>query len=363
MFLAELSAAHSKLWQWVWLGWVWLADVLHLQSEALLDSTWVLVLMSVAQTLIHKLVLSPLFLSLSKLAPLDSVSAGADFAERDQLARLMVDPRKCGQCGVGPVDHYGCSNLRSHHGEAVQRPRDTVVGRDRSVDARRGRGAAGRGSGRAASVENASAPSRVSNSCSACGWFTENLSDWPRWPLALSPAEQLVFVTQAWAELVLKCVSVSMMYSSLPKGRPVECALHENCRWASGLVLGLVLISNYMCLMVKSQSSRHHQVVNLVLNFSLPGTARFAGIDVRITVAQLQCHHRCVPAFQRRRLRPRPKRPAHPSGPTHQCNRLQSRLWGWSPGAARSGLSSNGTSTGHGQHFGWSATTRVFAGR
>ena len=25
--------------------------------------------------------------------------------------------RQCGQCGFGPVDHRGCSNLATHHGE------------------------------------------------------------------------------------------------------------------------------------------------------------------------------------------------------------------------------------------------------
>jgi hypothetical protein len=208
MFLAELSAAHTKLWSWVWLSCVWLADVLHFQSEALLDSTWVLVLMSVAQTLIHQHVLQKLFVSLSLVAPLDPVSAGAEFDERNQLARLMVDPRKCGQCGVGPVDHIGCGNLRSHHGEAVRQPRDAVA------TGRRGRGAvAGRGGGRAAVSVEAAAPSRISNSCSACGWFAESLSDWPRWPLTLSPAEQLVCLTQAWAELVLKCVNLFFVSS------------------------------------------------------------------------------------------------------------------------------------------------------
>ena len=54
----------------------------------------------------------------------------------------------CGGCGFGPVDHMACSDLTAHHGE------------------RRGRG---RG-----------APT-ISNCCPSCGWFTPEISSWPRW--------------------------------------------------------------------------------------------------------------------------------------------------------------------------------------
>jgi len=52
----------------------------------------------------------------------------------------------CGRCHHGPVEHYACSDLRAHHGEA-------------------------RGDGRG----------RISNGCPSCGWFSHNISDWPRW--------------------------------------------------------------------------------------------------------------------------------------------------------------------------------------
>lgn len=52
---------------------------------------------------------------------------------------------QCSDCGFGPVDHGGCSDLFSHHGE---------------VDA--GGGVA-------------------SNACPLCGWFSEALADWKLW--------------------------------------------------------------------------------------------------------------------------------------------------------------------------------------
>ena len=53
---------------------------------------------------------------------------------------------ECPRCGCGPITHVNCTDLRAHH-------------RDR---ARSGRG-------------------RISNACPHCGWFSANISDWPRW--------------------------------------------------------------------------------------------------------------------------------------------------------------------------------------
>ena len=61
------------------------------------------------------------------------------------LRKLFPNSYMCGKCNFGPVDHTACANLRSHHG------------------------AMGRGG------------SRISNACPKCGWFSENLSDWPPW--------------------------------------------------------------------------------------------------------------------------------------------------------------------------------------
>jgi hypothetical protein len=61
-----------------------------------------------------------------------------------QFKALYPNARMCGRCGLGPVDHMACSNLRSHHGE------------------RRGHGA-------------------ISNACSRCNWFADSINDWPLW--------------------------------------------------------------------------------------------------------------------------------------------------------------------------------------
>ena len=37
--------------------------------------------------------------------------------ELNEIALGMDDPRQCGRCGFGPVDHRGCSDLRAHHME------------------------------------------------------------------------------------------------------------------------------------------------------------------------------------------------------------------------------------------------------
>jgi hypothetical protein len=61
-----------------------------------------------------------------------------------QLKALMPNARMCGRCGLGPVDHRACSNLRLHHGD------------------RHGRGA-------------------ISNACPRCNWFANDISEWPLW--------------------------------------------------------------------------------------------------------------------------------------------------------------------------------------
>ena len=62
--------------------------------------------------------------------------------ELGAIAATMRDPRQCGRCGFGPVDHAGCDSLNSHHGEVAM---------------------AGGGS------------NLVSNACPRCGWFVPSL--------------------------------------------------------------------------------------------------------------------------------------------------------------------------------------------
>ena len=62
-----------------------------------------------------------------------------------QLRRDMPNARQCRQCSFGPVDHFACSSLNYHHGENV------------------------RGGG------------FINNACPQCGWFSNNVHDWPMW--------------------------------------------------------------------------------------------------------------------------------------------------------------------------------------
>ena len=57
----------------------------------------------------------------------------------------------CGQCKTGPITHYGCADLQSHHNEQVQNVR--VAGR----------------------------AGQVNNACPSCGWFSPKIQDWPVW--------------------------------------------------------------------------------------------------------------------------------------------------------------------------------------
>ena len=63
-----------------------------------------------------------------------------------ELKALFPHARQCGSCGFGPVEHMACSDLAAHHGEL-----------------------------------RAGAGARIDNACPACGWFAENIEQWPAW--------------------------------------------------------------------------------------------------------------------------------------------------------------------------------------
>eukprot|EP00928_Gymnodinium_smaydae_P005628 TRINITY_DN11910_c0_g7_i1.p1 TRINITY_DN11910_c0_g7~~TRINITY_DN11910_c0_g7_i1.p1 ORF type:complete len:813 (-),score=50.79 TRINITY_DN11910_c0_g7_i1:238-2583(-) len=91
--------------------------------------------------------------------------------ELNDIAVTMDDPRQCGRCAFGPVDHRGCSNLSTHHHEV-------------SV----------RGGGR----------SQASNACPRCEWFTSSLHDWPRWDGELRTDRGCaMFRQRVWCEIVV----------------------------------------------------------------------------------------------------------------------------------------------------------------
>jgi len=61
-----------------------------------------------------------------------------------QLRAAIPGARQCGQCSYGPIEHFACSDLTTHHGER--------------------RGAA-----------------QINNACPECGWFSKLIEDWPDW--------------------------------------------------------------------------------------------------------------------------------------------------------------------------------------
>merc|ERR1712025_710833 len=51
---------------------------------------------------------------------------------------------QCALCGFGPVDHFACGDLETHHGENAD-------------------------------------GATINNACPRCGWFSECIRDWPKW--------------------------------------------------------------------------------------------------------------------------------------------------------------------------------------
>lgn len=68
-----------------------------------------------------------------------------------RLKLLFPEALMCGACKFGPVEHFGCSSLLSHHGEEVQTTNPSLK------------------------------PTTVNNSCPKCGWLTASVEDWPLW--------------------------------------------------------------------------------------------------------------------------------------------------------------------------------------
>jgi len=63
---------------------------------------------------------------------------------REGLLREMPNAKMCGRCQYGPIDHFACSELGSHHGEW-------------------NRGA------------------QIRNECPKCHWWAWQSGDWPAW--------------------------------------------------------------------------------------------------------------------------------------------------------------------------------------
>jgi hypothetical protein len=108
----------------------------------------------VASRLLYRLQISP--------AALNREEAVLSGEELNDIAATFTDPRQCGFCCFGPVDHYRCSDLRSNHQEGGS-----------------------------------------SNACPQCGWFSSRLSDWPPWDSLMRSAGHSVLTKLTWNELII----------------------------------------------------------------------------------------------------------------------------------------------------------------
>jgi len=106
---------------------------------------------------------------LQRLSGLRDAQTGnaLDLDALNAIALTMDDPRQCGRCAFGPVDHTGCANLMTHHGE--QRQNWTV-----------------------------------SNACPRCGWLAGNIDAWhPYDGHTRTPAGRAIFRKRVWGETVV----------------------------------------------------------------------------------------------------------------------------------------------------------------
>ncbi|CAJ1963528.1 unnamed protein product [Cylindrotheca closterium] len=120
----------------------------------------------------------------------------ATITEHDVVANLrrafMGRAFMCGNCNFGPVDHYACGDLMSHHGE------------------------------------NTGSGAKISNDCPKCGWFSECITDWSPWDGnvdedylrsefdSISKKPKQHFLSEARIDMMLK---VMYSFRKLCKGR------------------------------------------------------------------------------------------------------------------------------------------------
>lgn len=146
-----------------------LAKFQALVAEGATDSTFALALIGVVQATSFAIIDG--ILSVLRVIRSPSTGQVLSLEELNEVAAAMEDPRQCGRCGFGPVDHRGCSDLSAHHGEV------SIPG-----------GAA------------------ISNRCPRCGWFVSVLSEWPEWDGELRTEQgRALYRQRAWCEIVV-CV-------------------------------------------------------------------------------------------------------------------------------------------------------------
>ena len=150
------------------------------------------------------------------LACLQPAGPSPALARRDLEAQLRRRFRgrahQCAACGFGPIDHAGCGDLEAHHGE-----------------------------------EHAPGVA-VSNACPRCGWFAEDIGEWPAWDGTVPPdaapergcgagaaaAEGPLF-TDAALELALRiCYSVRAIWGT-GSGSEAQALCRRLANWGDSL--------------------------------------------------------------------------------------------------------------------------------
>jgi hypothetical protein len=91
--------------------------------------------------------------------------------ELEEIASAMTSPRQCPHCAYGPIDHSGCSNLSTHHGQ-----------------------------------------NRTSNACPRCNFFHRNINAWPMFtPSSDNMNRNGVYAQRVWNDVVMYIRSASKL--------------------------------------------------------------------------------------------------------------------------------------------------------
>ncbi|CAE7486764.1 unnamed protein product [Symbiodinium natans] len=171
--------------------------------EGATDSTLALVLIGLVQAASFAIIDG--VLSVLRVVRSPRTGVVLSLEELNEVAAAMDDPRQCGRCGFGPVDHRGCSNLSAHHGEV------SIPG-----------GAA------------------ISNQCPRCGWFVSTLSAWPEWDGELQTEHgRALYRQRAWCEIVV-CVRATS------KALVVPYAVLLLGNWMGSATFAALMVLSYL---------------------------------------------------------------------------------------------------------------------
>lgn len=203
-----------------------LAKLQAVVAEGATDSIFALVLIGVVQATSFSIIDG--ILSVLRVIRSPSTGQVLSLEELNEVAAAMDDPRQCGRCGFGPVDHRGCSDLSAHHGEV------SIPG-----------GAA------------------ISNRCPRCGWFVSVLSEWPEWDGELRTEHgRALYRQRAWCKIVV-CVRAASK----------------------------ALVVPYAMLLLGNQLGSPTLTAMLVLSYLVPWAYENASLCESLTASQVYAQH------------------------------------------------------------------------